>query len=429
MKLSQSLFKFAFLGTLEVASLAGLVNPVSLLAQVPSSARNEQKKMEESLEPRIRSFLSQIIPTKQEVTDWLAERILPFCKYDSQLGFVHRDRTFKEGINGSACTYTYDASGERRRSRLGDSACRINTYGDSFTSCEQVNDGETWQEILAAHLGESVRNFGVGGYSVYLTYLRMKREEMRVPAKYIIFNIFDDDHFRNLISWQRITSGKSSKSFHPTTPYVKVDPATREFQEFGNPCPTKESVYKLCDPDWVYGRFKDDFVLAVMLARSAEGSKSDATDGLMTSLALKHRWPTQVDYSGDNVSKAANSQYAKAGLFASMRIVEKVEAFAEANQKKVLYVLSSGPDNVAKRLTGESRFDQEFVDFLRMKGLPYIDLMGAHVADYQQFKCSVMEYINRYFVGHYNPQGNFFYAFALKDRIVDILEPRPLSYR
>jgi hypothetical protein len=252
MKSLQSLFKVVFLGTLELASLVWLVKPISLLAQTSSRGRNEEEKMEQKLEPRIREFLSQIISTKQEVSDWLAEKILPFCRYDSDLGFVHRDRTFKEGISGSACTYTYETSGERRRSRAGGSPCRINTYGDSFTSCEQVNDGETWQEILAAHLQEPVRNFGVGGYSVYLTYLRMKREEMRVPAKYIIFNIYDDDHFRNLISWQRITSGKSSKSFHPTTPYVKVNPTTGEFQEIGNPCPTKESVYKLCDLDWVY---------------------------------------------------------------------------------------------------------------------------------------------------------------------------------
>src|SRR5262249_10371259 len=161
----------------------------------------------------------------------------------------------------------------------------------------------------------------------------------------------------------------------------------------------------------------------------ARSGKSRENDEFLTNLVAKHKWRTQVDYSGDNVSKAANSQYAKAGMFASMRIIEKTEEFAEANGKKVLYVLSCGPDNIAKRLRGEPRFDQEFVDFLRKKGLPYIDLMEAHASDYQQFKISIPEYINRYFVGHYSPQGNFFYAFSLKDRIVSMLEPRPLPYR
>ena len=33
--------------------------------------------------------------------------------------------------------------------------------------CYQVSDGETWQEYLAAHLDEPIRNFGMGGYGVY----------------------------------------------------------------------------------------------------------------------------------------------------------------------------------------------------------------------------------------------------------------------
>ena len=42
-------------------------------------------------------------------------------------------------------------------------ACRINTYGNSFTQCHQVSNGEAWQEDLAAHMGEPIRNFGMGG--------------------------------------------------------------------------------------------------------------------------------------------------------------------------------------------------------------------------------------------------------------------------
>ena len=58
-----------------------------------------------------------------------------------------------------------------------DKPCRINTYGNSFTLCHQVSDGETWQEYLAGHLGEPIRNFGMGGFGVYQAYRRMVREE------------------------------------------------------------------------------------------------------------------------------------------------------------------------------------------------------------------------------------------------------------
>jgi hypothetical protein len=307
-------------------------------------------------------------------------------------------------------------------------ACRINTYGNSFTSCEQVNDGETWQEALAAQLEEPVRNFGVGGYSVYLTYLRMLQEETKVPAEHIIFNVFDDDHFRNLISWQRITSKKGTKSFHPTTPYVKVNPSAGQFVEFANPCPSKESVYNLCKLDWVYDRFKDDFVLGLVLARS-NGPSHGLNNDFLTKLASRHGLTIQVDYSGDDLNKMATSLYAQAGLFASMRIIEKAEAFARAHRKKVLYVLSAGPGNIAKRLNGEPRFDQPFVDFLKSKRLSYVDLMETHVADLQQFSTPVTDYIGRYFVGHYNPQGNLFYANTVRNSLVAMLEPKPVPYR
>jgi len=76
--------------------------------------------------------------------------------------------------------------------------CRINTYGDSFSRCHQVSDGETWQKYLAGHLGEPIRNFGMGGYGVYQAYRRMLREERTDhAAEYLILYIWDDDHIRS----------------------------------------------------------------------------------------------------------------------------------------------------------------------------------------------------------------------------------------
>ena len=39
------------------------------------------------------------------------------------------------------------------------------------------------------------------------------------------------------------------------------------------------------------------------------------------------------------------------------------------------------------------------------------------------------EYLAQYFIGHYNPRGNHFCAFALKDRLVQLLDPKPVPYR
>jgi hypothetical protein len=375
-----------------------------------------------------RRYLAGLVRTRQEVDDWLAGRAFPFSKYDPELGYLHRDRRFKEGIDDTICTYTYDPSGARHTIAFAGSPCRLNTYGNSFTSCEQVSDGETWQEVLAAFLGEPVRNYGIGGYSVYLAYLRMKREEARNPARYIILNIFDDDHFRNLISYQAITNGKNWKHFQPPLPHVEVDPAAGRFKEMKNPCPDAASLYNLCNADWVYKTFEDDFVLKIRLARQAKGLPDFQGARVVQELASQQGITTQVNYSGDDLVKTANTLYTRAAIFATTRIVELVEQFASANGKKVLYVLSYGPDNVSKRLQGEQRFDQSFVDFLEARKLPYVDLLEAHAADYAQFKSTVKEYLSRYYVGHYNPQGNTFCAFAIRNKLVEMLDPKPAPY-
>ena len=348
-------------------------------------------------------YLARLIPTRKEVDNWLAGRAFPFSKYDSELGYLHRNRRFKEGMEGTICTYTYDPSDARHTIMHADRVCRINTYGNSFTSCEQVNDGETWQEVLAAHLGEPIRNYGIGAYSVYQAYLRMKREEKRNPAPYIIFNIFSDDHFRSLLSYQAIGFGKFWVHIFPPLPHVVVNLATDQVVEMKNPCPTPESLYNLCDLDWVYKTFKDDFTLKVRLARQTE------------------KLPNAGDVTADPL-------FRRAAILGSTRIVDKVEEFAAANNKKVLYVLSYPPHYVEGVLLGGKRFDQSFVDFLEARRLPYVDLLEAHAADYAKFKSGIKDYLSRYYVGHYNPQGNVFCAFALRNKLVSMLDPKPAPY-
>ncbi|MHC4529090.1 MAG: SGNH/GDSL hydrolase family protein, partial [Planctomycetota bacterium] len=146
-------------------------------------------------------LLREIRYTKDEVDDWFAGKAFPFSKHHPKLGWLLPNRKFKDGIDDSVSVYTYSETGERVMINYADRPCRINTYGDSFTQCHQVSDGETWQEVLAAHLQEPVRNFGIGGWSVYQAYLRMKMEEKKTPAELIILNIYWDDHYRNLDSW------------------------------------------------------------------------------------------------------------------------------------------------------------------------------------------------------------------------------------
>ncbi len=376
-----------------------------------------------------RDYLKSILYTKTEVQQWLAGQAFPFAKYSSEFGWLLRNARFQDGMDGSTSVYTYGPLDERITIHYRDQPCRINTYGNSYTQCHQVSDGETWQEVMAAHLQEPVRNFGVGGWSVYQAYRRMLKEEQRVPAEYIIFNIYDDDHFRSLDSWRNIRVPKHERFIEPTLPHVVVNVKEERFEERPNVCPTPESVYSLCDLDWVAETFKDDFSLKIMLAHlNAKTKNPELAYAEALKLATTHGIVTRIDTAA-GLSQTADQLHHQSAYFASQRIVEKIEAFAKAQNKKVLFVLSYPPKSVTRFVTEGVRADQPFVDFLKQRGSPVVDLMQAHMADFALFKGEVKEYLAKYWVGHYNPRGNYFCAYAMMQKLVEVLNPKPLAYR
>jgi hypothetical protein len=132
-------------------------------AQVQNEAVTFARYLRESAVPR------SVIDTFLNDNSW--------AQFDGELGYILGNYMPRDGVDGSRTLSTSQANGQRTSFLYVNRPCRINTYGDSFTQCHQVSDGETWQEYLAAHLGEPIRNFGMGGYGVYQTYRRMRREE------------------------------------------------------------------------------------------------------------------------------------------------------------------------------------------------------------------------------------------------------------
>src|SRR5262245_54441091 len=51
------------------------------------------------------AYLKPLVYARADIDDWLAGRAFPFCKYDPELGYLHIDRDFKEGIDGAVCRY------------------------------------------------------------------------------------------------------------------------------------------------------------------------------------------------------------------------------------------------------------------------------------------------------------------------------------
>jgi hypothetical protein len=389
-------------------------------ASPPSSLQSEVAKSQTtSIHPsddRVRGILEKFVYTKKDVDDLLLgnnSSIYISRKYDPILGYVFWNCRYANGVDGSICTYTYEPSrrgtaGARVMMANADKPCRINTYGDSYTHGDQVNDGETWQERLAAHLGEPVRNFGVGNYSVYQAYLRMLQEEAQTPAKCIIFTIYDDDHRRSL---QPLIPGFGNR--FGIRPYLSVDADAGRCEEHANPWPTPSSLYNLCDLDWLYANFKD-YVSSYLEKSLGSGESPEKNSDILERF-----------YHGFSPALLRDA------LFSSMYLVEKIEAFAASRGSKVLYVLAYGPGRTRETLVSGQRFDQSFVEFLRKKNVPCVDLMDSHVKDFAMFKISADDYLWRYHVkegGHYNPLGDEFMAISLKEKLLTLLNPRPPAY-
>jgi hypothetical protein len=257
----------------------------------------------------------------------------------------------------------------------------------------------------------------------------MLKEEKRTPADTVIFNIYEDDHRRNLDSWRNIRVRKHPQHIESPLPFVRVDLKSKIMTEHPNPCPTVQSLYDLCDIDKVEKLFKDDFVLNIMIAhRNAKTQNPYKAYDSFMKLSRTHGIETKIE-NGDMLAEAADQLHWKAALFSSERIVEKIMDFAEKENKNVLFVLSFPAGSVGRYITENKRRDRSFVEFMKRKGLPYVDLMEAHAKDYGKYNCDVKTYLQQYYVGHYNPLGNLFCAFSLKDALIRMLDPKPVSYQ
>ncbi len=378
------------------------------------------------------SYLQTIMPTREMVSHFVtphdSSTIIPehlgniMCNnakstFDPELGWVLCDGVRGAGVDGSLGYYAYDNDGSRRVVNFPHSPCRIHTYGNSFTHCDQVSNGETWQEYLAAHIQEPVKNFGVGGYSAYQAYRRMRKTEAQTPAEYILLNIWDDDHFRNLDAWRSIRMGRQGRF---TLPHLRVNLSQQTCEEIENLCKTPEEVYNLCDLDWVLQTFKDDPMLQTTLAR--KHASREAAQAMAIGLGA----PSQM---GNAQSDAERYQlHTEAALLATRHVVNLTEQFVQENGKKLMIVLSFSRKSVADALSGTPLFDQTFLDWLQDKEYPVIDLRNAFKTDYATSNTDINSYLDRFYNGHHTPWGNFFFAWTIKNQICNWLSPKPLPY-
>jgi len=376
-------------------------------------------------------FLRESAVTKEVIDRFL--RGPSWTRFDPELGYVLGNYLPLDGIDGSATISTVQANGARTSFMYAGRKCRINTYGDSFTQCHQVSDGETWQEYLASHLGEPVRNFGMGGFGLYQAYRRMLREERTGhAADYVILYIWGDDHIRSLLRCRhaitnRFWDHKGGSMFHGNFwSHMEVDLETGRMVEKEQLLPTSESLYKMTDPQFMVDRLRDD--LALQLFAFKLGHINDLDRTLITRLA------TYLNYPWDWRRESAFVQQAtelldKYSLAATKLILEKAQKFTQQNGKKLLICIFDPYRAMSEMRNSGTRYDREIKDFLIKEKFDHFDMNQVHLQDFKKYNLSFDDYMKVYFIGHYSPRGNHFFAYSIKDAVRRWLNPEPTPYR
>jgi hypothetical protein len=413
-----------------------------LIGAARVGAQNEKTKVS------FKDFTRGCAVSREVIDSFLAGP--SWAKFDPVMGFLQRDYVLRDAQDNTSALYTFRQNGARTSFLYANRKPRINVYGDSFAESQQVNDGETWEEYLAGHLGEPIGNYGIGSYGVYQAYRRMIREEKTDHgAEYIIFYIWGDDPIRSLMRCRycalyrsfkegRQTAGQFQNNFWA---HLEMDLETGQFVEKENPLPTPESLYHMTDPQWMEDHLKDD--LALQLSAYVEGYIDELDHERVSKLAAALDFP--FDWSLDtrkvvpgefpgapartpmqNQAAALGSRYAQRG---TIYILGKVQAFARENHKKLLVVIFDPYWVMLEMHYGLPRNDQETVNYLIKEKIDYFDMNEAHIKDFTKYRISWDEYRKLYFIGHYNPAGNHFFAYSIKDKVVEMLDPKPVTYR
>lgn len=402
----------------------------------------------------IREALTHSVWTPEEVDReravWPDLATTPRWRHDPDVGLVERSYLvpsagwapsdgsprpvgLSPGIDGSALTVTIAENGARRRLWDEATAPRLNTYGDSYTHGDQVNDGETWQEYLAAHFLEPIGNFGLGGGSVYQTYLRMVKEEATSHGgDHLLFYMWGDDHLRSVLGWVSLLVGRSGMRLAIGNPTLRWDAASGRIVELSPWLRTADDLDRLSDTDWLSNEFATDVALQLCLYGGhpaiPETPQQIATvdDDLIGAVADSLGLP----WSGTR--EEARRILDRISLEASIHVIEKARRFAVEHGKKIMFLLLDPLRSVKQLLDHGTRYDEVIADHLESMGAEFFDMTRIHADEIRATGGDYREFLARFFVdghSHYNPAGNHHFAFKLKPRLVDWLDPKPLPYR
>ena len=173
-------------------------------------------------------------------------------------------------------------------------------------------------------------------------------------------------------------------------------------------------------------RFKDDLALEIILAIS---------NGKFSHPEKMTRLCRLMGVEGDpndpgQCRQMADALYRACGFLVTIYTIEQAMQFRIKQKKE-----ADGDAELQRAWPWRAPARRHFVltrsswHFLAQTNLPYFDSLQKHIEEFRSFQITPEEYVKRYYIGHYSPLGNRFFAYAAKDSIVEWLDPKPPAYR
>jgi len=136
--------------------------------------------------------------------------------------------------------------------------------------------------------------------------------------------------------------------------------------------------------------------------------------------------------------KEAKKLHIAYGIKSTIYLLEKLSKWCTENKRKLMILLSYDAPTVKKFIEKNERFDTELLEYLNKNNFVFVDCLQKAKDEYEQFyKVDVDKFLERFYIaragaqvfGHYNPYGNFWFAWAIRKELVNFLSPKPPSYR
>ena len=214
--------------------------------------------------------------------------------------------------------------------------------------------------------------------------------------------------------------------------HMRYDLDKGDFVELPGLCEKAEDLYKLVGKDNYHGTFKDDTLAHLYTLTQGGEAPIDELEKIAEAFGMKCDLRNSAKHTED-----ANKLHIAYGLRSTMYIVDKFSAWAKKNGKKLMVLLSYDVPSVTDFLEKGERWDGEFLEYIEKNDVTYVDFLLKAVEDYKAFNVSTEKFIDRFYIeragaqvfGHYNPYGNFWFAFSLREELINWLNPKPPAYR